>query len=86
MEAAFGDEINLVEPGFNSGWRKIQGFWNTEGTTIGGKVILNSSAFAQRADPNLLELENFGGKGKYSDPAFVWFNNSAPTGMNVSSF
>lgn len=27
MEAAFGDEINLVEPGFNSGWRKIQGFW-----------------------------------------------------------
>ena len=79
--AAFGDEINLVEPGFNSGWRKIQGFWSTEDTTIGGKVILNSSAFAKRADPNLFELENFGGKGKYSDPAFVWFNNSAPTGM-----
>ena len=24
---AFGDEINLVEPGFNSGWKKIQGIW-----------------------------------------------------------
>jgi hypothetical protein len=23
----FGDEINLVEPGFNSGWAKIQGIW-----------------------------------------------------------
>ena len=24
----FGDEINLVEPGFNSGWRKVMGFSN----------------------------------------------------------
>ena len=24
---AYGDEINLVEPGFNSGFRKIMGFW-----------------------------------------------------------
>jgi glucose/arabinose dehydrogenase len=23
----FGDEINLVEPGFNSGWNKIDGIW-----------------------------------------------------------
>ena len=23
----FGDEINLVEPGFNSGWKKVQGLW-----------------------------------------------------------
>ncbi len=23
----FGDEINLVEPGFNSGWLKVQGMW-----------------------------------------------------------
>ena len=25
---AYGDEINLVEPGFNSGWRKVQGLWD----------------------------------------------------------
>ena len=23
----YGDEINLVEPGFNSGWKEIQGAW-----------------------------------------------------------
>ena len=79
--AAYGDEINLVEPGFNSGWRKLQGLWETEGTTVRGEVMLNSSVFKQRADPNFVELENFGGKGKYSDPAFIWFNNSAPTGL-----
>jgi glucose/arabinose dehydrogenase len=79
--AAYGDEINLVEPGFNSGWRKLQGIWETEGTTVGGKVMLNSSAFKQKADPNSVDLENFDGKGKYSDPAFIWFNNSAPTGL-----
>ena len=27
----YGDEINLVKPGFNSGWGKIQGMWTTEG-------------------------------------------------------
>jgi glucose/arabinose dehydrogenase len=26
----FGDEINLVEPGFNSGWEKAQGIWERE--------------------------------------------------------
>ena len=26
----FGDEINLVEPGFNSGWQRIQGIWKTD--------------------------------------------------------
>ena len=23
----YGDEINIVEPGFNSGWNKVQGIW-----------------------------------------------------------
>ena len=26
----FGDEINLVEPRFNSGWAKVLGIWNIE--------------------------------------------------------
>jgi glucose/arabinose dehydrogenase len=26
----FGDEINLVEPGFNSGWEKAQGIWKLD--------------------------------------------------------
>ena len=25
MDLTFGDELNLVEPGFNGGWNKVQG-------------------------------------------------------------
>ena len=41
----FGDEINLVVPGFNSGWNKVQGIWtpdeNSPGniTTDFGKLV-----------------------------------------------
>src|SRR5919199_1089311 len=28
---SYGDEINLVQPEFNSGWTRIQGFWQTTG-------------------------------------------------------
>ena len=31
----YGDEINLVEPGFNSGWNKVQGIWEEDGGHIG---------------------------------------------------
>ena len=27
----FGDEINLVKPGFNSGWKDVQGIWKHKG-------------------------------------------------------
>ena len=66
----FGDEINLVEPGFNSGWNKVQGIWlNTE---IGpSKEIVQN--------PN--ELVDFGGKGKYSPPEFVWKKTVGPTAI-----
>ena len=30
----FGDEINLVEPGFNSGWKKVQGIWKVNGSRV----------------------------------------------------
>jgi aldose sugar dehydrogenase len=63
------DEINLVEPGFNSGWRKVQGFWETNGITY-GNVIQNPTG-----------LEDFGGKGKYSAPKFVWLNTTGPTAI-----
>ena len=57
----FGDEINLVEPGFNSGWVKVQGFWIPQ-TYFGGPVASTPPA----------GLVDFGGKGKYSPPEFVW--------------
>jgi glucose/arabinose dehydrogenase len=66
----FGDEVNLVEPGFNSGWIKIQGFWK-----INGKTITNVTGIPKG-------LVDFGGKGKYSPPEFTWFKPTAgPTAI-----
>jgi aldose sugar dehydrogenase len=63
------DEINLVKPGFNSGWRQVQGFWEVNGTTY-GKLVQNPTT-----------LVDFGGKGKYSPPKFTWLNTSGPTAI-----
>ena len=69
----YGDEINLVNPGFNSGWVKIQGIWQTEGksSTPGPVVPLIPS--------NL--LVDFGGNGKYTAPGFLWLASVAPTAL-----
>ena len=72
---AFGDEINLVEPGFNSGWLKIQGICKTdfeprEGPEKGGIATEGS-----------LDLVDFGGYGKYSAPEFTWNNTIGPTAL-----
>ena len=64
----YGDEINLVEPGFNSGWQAIQGHWN-EGRVAGD--------IAQIPD----DLEDFDGKGKYSDPEYEWSETVGPTAL-----
>jgi aldose sugar dehydrogenase len=78
---AFGDEINLVEPGFNSGWRKVQGIWNvTEITAPGGRLNLTDhDNKAIGLDPK--GLETFGRRGSYSSPEFTWFNSTAPTAV-----
>jgi hypothetical protein len=55
----YGDEINLVKPGFNSGWEKVQGFWEPKNDTE-GNVFYDTK-----------EIVNFNGKGKYSPPEFV---------------
>jgi len=71
----FGDEINLVEPGFNSGWLKVQGIWKTDidpgEEPERGKIATNES----------LDLVDFGGKGKYSPPEFTWSNTVGPTAL-----
>jgi glucose/arabinose dehydrogenase len=66
----FGDEINLVKPGFNSGWMKVQGVWETTKNGSAGNVTLHPD-----------ELVNFGGKGKYSSPEFVWKRPVGPTAI-----
>ena len=79
---SFGDEINLVEPGFNSGWLKMQGFWPIYNQTMlypqglvppyrGYIDTGNNSQTPGNEDHNISFVE-FQGRGKYSDPEFVW--------------
>ena len=56
----FGDEINLVEPGFNSGWQAVQGIWKPAGGLPGDIALFPD------------DLVDFGGKGKYRAPEFTW--------------
>jgi aldose sugar dehydrogenase len=65
----YGDEINLVEPGFNSGWSEITGFPSS------------STADTDDFDPEEDDIVNFEGKGKYSDPEFEWTVTLGPTAV-----
>ena len=67
----FGDEINLVELGFNSGWVKIQGVWKPRFDER-GELSLNPTG-----------LVSFGGRGKYNEPQFTWIPTVAPTAMCI---
>jgi aldose sugar dehydrogenase len=58
-----GDEINLVLPGFNSGWQQVQGLSSME------------DSFSES------DLQDFGGKGHYSEPELVWVNTAGPTAV-----
>jgi len=68
---SYGDEMNLVNPGFNSGWNKIQGISMDGNLSNTGKI-----AHVQPKD-----FVNFGGKGKYRAPVFVWNQTVAPTAL-----
>jgi aldose sugar dehydrogenase len=64
---SYGDEINLVEPGFNSGWKMISG-------KLQSSSVAGTSGVAQI-------LEDFDGKGKYSDPEYEWSETVGPTAL-----
>ncbi len=68
----YGDEINLVEPGFNSGWAKIQGIWPINNYTLLYPTAAQKGYFYSPIVPAYNDLEDFDGKGKYSDPEFTW--------------
>ena len=79
---SFGDEINLVEPGFNSGWMKIQGIWPISNYTLllpqgllppyRGYIASDKNQYNRSTDAYQEGLVDFKGKGKYSDPEFIW--------------
>jgi len=66
----FGDEINLVEPGFNRGWEKVQGIWKLNQT-------LENGMFEESSEH--VTFVDFDGHGQYSGPEFVWDKPVAPT-------
>ena len=95
------DELNLVKPGFNSGWSKIDGMADRCNAAICGylknspSVPSNAGSYKSPPLPSfslrstnpsspssyLDSLEDFGGRGKYSDPQFVWEYNPTPTAV-----
>lgn len=66
----YGDEINLVQPGFNSGWKKVQGIWND-----------NNERMGEIAPSSPKGLVNMDGKGEYSQPEFTWNNTVGVTAI-----
>ncbi|MFL6379221.1 MAG: PQQ-dependent sugar dehydrogenase [Nitrososphaeraceae archaeon] len=70
----FGDELNLVHPGFNSGYKKIDGVW-----LRGCDIDQTEKQRIAPVHPN--DLVHFAGKGKYHQPQFTWFRKVVPTGI-----
>jgi aldose sugar dehydrogenase len=68
----YGDEINLVEPGFNSGWNKVQGIWKDDGSPV-------APIMSNRDQRDM--LVTFDGQGKYSNPEFTWEYIVGPTAL-----
>jgi aldose sugar dehydrogenase len=60
----YGDEINLVQPGFNSGWNKVQGIWTPDENSPGNITS------------DLSNLVSFNNTGKYSEPELSWYQPS----------
>lgn len=65
---AFGDEINLVKPGFNSGWSRIQGIWPINDYGLLDSTSEQKGYFDNVEKSNMDELVTFDKKGKYSAP------------------
>ncbi len=70
---SFGEEINLVKPGYNSGYNKVDGIW------LRGYNTGQTEKQVAPLHPN--SLADFGGKGKYNTPQFTWFQQVVPTGI-----
>jgi glucose/arabinose dehydrogenase len=70
----YGDEINLVYPGFNSGWNQIQGIWQRgEGDPREGQSTIAS------VQPE--GLVDFDGKGQYHPPKLAFLYTIGPTAI-----
>ena len=78
----YGDEINVILPGFNGGYMQIMGlsteyenFKNSEMATLTSEVFVKFKDFDKS---NLISLN---GQGTYYDPVFTWVDTVAPTAV-----
>jgi len=68
----YGDEINLVEPGFNSGFEDVIGtWWNDEDPM---KKVIPETPYPDG-------MVNFDKHGRYSNPELTWEDSVGPTAL-----
>ncbi|MDQ3840278.1 MAG: PQQ-dependent sugar dehydrogenase, partial [Thermoproteota archaeon] len=81
----FGDELNLVRPGFNSGWARVQGVWPISDYDLLDPTPQMDGYFDDAA--SIFEmpegLVDFNNKGEYSNPEFTW---NIPVGVTAVKF
>jgi aldose sugar dehydrogenase len=80
----YGDEINLVEPGFNSGWRIVSGMSNLAGNLDPDRDLvgcLYCSLSLGIIDVWVTEYFTEVQKGTYSEPEFTWMDVVGPTAI-----
>jgi glucose/arabinose dehydrogenase len=80
----YGDEINLVKPGFNSGWSRIQGIWDSNQLGNESRELywqLNQTRSKDIAVGEPRNLVDFDGRGHYSNPELTWSFSIAPTAI-----
>jgi glucose/arabinose dehydrogenase len=70
----YGDEINLVRPGFNSGWNQVVGIW-----ARGGGDPREGESIVAPEQPDT--LFNFNGRGAYHPPQLTWLHTVGPTAI-----
>jgi glucose/arabinose dehydrogenase len=70
----YGDEINLVEPGFNSGWNKIQGFLSNN-NTVNVDDLVNFGGRGEYSEPEFEWQDSLG-------PTALKFLDSDTLGRN----
>jgi aldose sugar dehydrogenase len=74
----FGDEINLIRKGFNSGWPAVQGIWEPVIKGIFNEVVSGDIVSSNhRHHHDLADA----GVTKYSEPEFIWQHPVGPTAI-----